>query len=141
VRALTTGSPVTWLATTYDGVEHNRFPIPKLFNFCRIGTSAILTILHTDFDQTAQLLHRISAAAAALQILRLTESKFSHGVRYSCCDTRHLLMHTAQVAKMPWDDADNWEDGLRSLRYLERFLLRCWQPLRNTESAEDMLIS
>jgi len=54
--------------------------------------------------------------------------------------TRHSLMHTAQVAQMPWDDADDWEDGLWSLRYLQRFLLRCWHPFKNTESAGDMLV-
>src|SRR6266571_363226 len=41
---------------------------------------------------------------------------------------------TANVPLAPW------EDGLWLLQYLQRFLLRCWQPLRNTESAEDMLV-
>lgn len=41
---------------------------------------------------------------------------------------------------MPWDDVDGWEDGLRSLRYLKRFLLRSWRSLREGTSAEDIFI-
>src|SRR6266581_3059367 len=41
---------------------------------------------------------------------------------------------TANVPLSPW------EDGLWLLQYLQRFLLRCWHPLKNTESAEDMLV-
>jgi hypothetical protein len=82
VRALTSGKPVTWLAATNDGVEHIPFPILKVLDFRPLGTSAILTTLHIDFDETsAQLLHRVSTAAPALQNLKLTESKFSQEVR------------------------------------------------------------
>lgn len=77
VRALTSGKPVNWLATTYNSVDQP-FPILKVFNFHPIGTSAILTTLHLDFDESsAQLLCRVSMAAPALQNLKLTESKFS----------------------------------------------------------------
>jgi hypothetical protein len=141
VRALTSGKPVTWLAATYDGVEHSPFPILKVFDFRPIGTSAILTTLHMDFDGTSgQLLHRVSMAAPALQNLKLTESKFSQEVRHSFVTqiTDHTLL--SQAAQMPWDDVDNWEDGLRSLRFLKRFLLWTWQSLRKGNGAEDMLV-
>lgn len=82
VRALTSGKPVTWLAATNDDVEHIPFPFLNVFDFRPLGTSAILTTLHIDFDETsAQLLHRVSTAAPALQNLKLTESKFSQEVR------------------------------------------------------------
>jgi hypothetical protein len=79
MHALTSGKPVTWLAATNDGVEHIPFPILRVFDFHPLGTLAILTTLHIDFNETsAQLLHCILTAAPALQNLKLTESKFSH---------------------------------------------------------------
>lgn len=93
VRALTSGKPVTWLASTNDGVEHIPFPFLKVFDFHPLGTSAILTTLHIDFDETsAQLLHRVSMAAPALQNLKLTESKFSQEVCTFMLSS-HALMH------------------------------------------------
>ena len=41
---------------------------------------------------------------------------------------------------MPWDNAVDWEDGLRSLRFLKHFLLRSWQSLREGNGVEDMLV-
>jgi hypothetical protein len=50
-------------------------------------------------------------------------------------------MHiTVQGAQMPWDNVDDWEDGLRSLRYLKRFLLRSWRSLREGNSVEDIFV-
>jgi hypothetical protein len=81
VHTLTSGKPVTWLAATNNGVEHIPFPILKVFNFCPLGMSAILTMLHIDFNKTSmQLLHHISMAVPALQNLKLTASKFSQEV-------------------------------------------------------------
>ena len=89
VRALASGSPVTLLATTYDSVGHMPFPIFKVFDYRAIGTSAILTNLHLDFDATSvELLCRVSVAAPALQNLKLTESKFSQEVRPDDADPR-----------------------------------------------------
>jgi len=93
VRALAENSPVQWLAATYDGVQHARFPILQLLNFCPIETCAVLTTLHIDFDHTAErLLLRISAAAPALIFLKLTESSTSSEVLYLLCDIDHALM-------------------------------------------------
>ena len=50
------------------------------------------------------------------------------------------LMYMFQAAPMPWDDAVSWEDGLRSLRYLQRFLLRSWRSFREGNSIEDQLV-
>ncbi len=33
-----------------------------------------------------------------------------------------------------------WEDGLRSLRYLERLLLRTWRSFREVPSSEDAFV-
>jgi hypothetical protein len=41
---------------------------------------------------------------------------------------------------MPWDYADVWEDGLRSLVYLERLLLRSSHFLREGASKDDLLV-
>jgi hypothetical protein len=41
---------------------------------------------------------------------------------------------------MPWDYADVWEDGLRSLVYLERLLLRSSHFLRKGASEDDFLV-
>jgi hypothetical protein len=50
-------------------------------------------------------------------------------------------MHiTVQGAQMPWDNIDNWEDGLCSLRYLKCFLLWSWQFLREGDSVKDIFI-
>ncbi|KAN0127820.1 hypothetical protein V8E53_014376, partial [Lactarius tabidus] len=81
MHTLTSGKPVTWLAATNDGIEHIPFPILKVFDFCPLGTSAILTTLHIDFNETStQLLHHVSTAVPTLQNLKLTESKFSQEV-------------------------------------------------------------
>ncbi|KAH9022397.1 hypothetical protein EDB83DRAFT_2527574 [Lactarius deliciosus] len=125
VSALTSGNPITWLATTHDGVGYTRFPIIKAFNFGIIGTS-ILTTLHTDFDHTsARLLHHISAAAPVLKNLKLTESKFSDE---NAC------------VQMLRDEADTWEDGLRSLPLLKQFRFRSWKSLGETKGIEDMRV-
>ncbi|KAH9173929.1 hypothetical protein EDB89DRAFT_2068163 [Lactarius sanguifluus] len=125
VSALTSGNPITWLATTYDGVGHSRFPIFKAFNSGIIGT-CVLTTLHADFDHTsARLLHHISAAAPVLVSLKLTESKFSDE---NAC------------VQMLRDEADTWEDGLRSLPYLKEFRFRSWKSLGETKGMEDMRI-
>ncbi|KAH9012325.1 hypothetical protein EDB84DRAFT_1569263 [Lactarius hengduanensis] len=125
VSALTSGNPITWLATTHDGVGYTRFPIIKAFNFGIIGTS-ILTTLHTDFDHTsARLLHHISAAAPVLINLKLTESKFS--------DENACI-------QMLRDEADTWEDGLRSLLLLKEFQFRSWKSLGETKGMEDMRV-
>lgn len=96
VRAITRGSPVYWLAATYDGVRHARFPILQLLDFHTIQTSAVLTTLHVDFDHTAgRLLLRISAAAPALVSLKLTESSSSSMVLYLLCNVACAnVMHT-----------------------------------------------
>ncbi|KAF8261406.1 hypothetical protein EI94DRAFT_1705549 [Lactarius quietus] len=47
---------------------------------------------------------------------------------------------TAQGTQLPWDDRDNWEDGLQSLSYLKCFLLRSWQSLREGNGVEDLLV-
>lgn len=125
VSALTSGNAITWLATTYDGVGHNRFPIIKAFKFGIIG-ARVLTTLHTDFDHTsARLLHLISAAAPVLVNLKITESKFSDE---NAC------------VQMLQDEADTWEDGLRSLPYLKRFRFRSWKSLGETKGMEDMRV-
>ena len=99
MRALS-GSPLTSLTNTHDGVEDKPFPIIKVLDFHLIKLSAILSSLHIDFDHTTtQLLQRISAAAPALQNLKLTESKFSHEVRCSCCSTDHALMQTIPAGR------------------------------------------
>jgi hypothetical protein len=36
---------------------------------------------------------------------------------------------------MPWDDADRWEDGLRSLVVLERLLIRSSRSLKERHSS------
>ncbi|KAH9026112.1 hypothetical protein EDB85DRAFT_1893529 [Lactarius pseudohatsudake] len=54
MSALTSGNPITWLATMYNGIRHSHFPIIKAFKFSIIGTSA-----------------------PVLVNLKLTESKFS----------------------------------------------------------------
>jgi hypothetical protein len=41
---------------------------------------------------------------------------------------------------MPWDYVEVWEDGLRSLVYLERLLLRCSHFLTEGTSEDDFLI-
>jgi hypothetical protein len=96
VRALTANSPVNWLAATYDGVQYARFPILQLLDFRPIPTCASLTILHIDFDHTAErLLLRISSAAPALVHLKLTESSSSFEVLYLLCDVvRANVAHT-----------------------------------------------
>lgn len=119
VRALIAGSIVNKLLTTYDGVKRLYFPIYKLLDFRQIETSASLTTLHIDFDhRTPQLLHRISVAAPALRVLRLTESRFSH-----------------KDLEMPWHEPD-WVDGFRSLRFLVDFELQTWYHLEETNCAE-----
>ncbi|KAH8981436.1 hypothetical protein EDB86DRAFT_3131202 [Lactarius hatsudake] len=124
VRALTENSRVHRLIATYDGVRHVRFPILQLLDFRPIQTCAVLTILHIDFDHTAERLFlRISAAAPALVYLKLTESSSS-----------------SEVAPMPWDDKESWEAGLRSLSSLKSLLLRSWRPLRETKDTEDAFI-
>jgi len=90
VRALIAGTVVNKLFTTYDGVRRLHFPMYKLLNFCPILTLATITTLLVDFDHTTPaLLHRISVAAPTLQVLKLTESKFSRKVRHSafCSDS------------------------------------------------------
>ncbi|KAH9013661.1 hypothetical protein EDB85DRAFT_1899630 [Lactarius pseudohatsudake] len=125
VRALTSGSPITWLATTHDGVGYTRFPIIKAFNFGIIETS-ILTTLHTDFDHTsARLLHHISAAAPVLINLKLTESKFSDE---NAC------------VQMLRDEVDTWEDSFQSLPLLKKFRFRSWKSLREMKGMEDMWV-
>jgi hypothetical protein len=90
VHALTSRKPVTWFAATNNGIEHIPFPTLKVFDFHPLGTSAILTTLHIDFDETsAQLLHHVSTAVPALQNLKLTESKFSQEV--------HKFMISSQI--------------------------------------------
>jgi hypothetical protein len=37
---------------------------------------------------------------------------------------------------MPWDDADRWEDGLRSLLFLQRLLIRSSRSLRERLGSE-----
>ncbi|KAI0282719.1 hypothetical protein BC826DRAFT_1063488, partial [Russula brevipes] len=122
VRALTDGTnsrPVSRLATTYDDVRRLNFPIARLLDFRQISTSTSLTVLHIDFDHTVkQLLSRLSMAAPALIVLKLTESKFSH---------------KSQVAQMPWYDENSWKAGLSSHRNLERLLLRTWGFLIETD--------
>ena len=41
---------------------------------------------------------------------------------------------------MPWDYADVWENGLKSLVCLEKLLLRSWHSLREEASGEDWLV-
>ncbi|KAH8980794.1 hypothetical protein EDB92DRAFT_1820460 [Lactarius akahatsu] len=110
VSALTSGNPITWLATMYDGVGHNCFPIIKAFNFGIIGAH-VLTTLHTDFDHT-------------LWLQSLSTSKS----RKNAC------------VQMLWDEADTWEDSLRSLPYLKQFRFRSWKSLRETKGMEDMRV-
>jgi hypothetical protein len=139
VRAITQGSPVDWLATTYDGVRHTRFPILRLLDFFPIQTCAVLTDLHVDFDHTAErLLLRILAAAPALVFLKLTEMSSSSEVSYLL--RAITCANVIQAAPMPWDDAESWKTGLQSLMSLERLLLRSWHPLRDATDAEDALI-
>ncbi|KAI0282241.1 hypothetical protein BC826DRAFT_974308 [Russula brevipes] len=105
----TNSIPVTRLTTTYNDVGRLDYPVAQLLNFRPIITSSSLTVLHIDFDHTVtQLLLRLSVAAPALIILKLTESKFS------------------SKFQMPWDDRDSWQAGLSSHPNLERFLLRTW---------------
>ncbi|KAH9048766.1 hypothetical protein EDB84DRAFT_1556609 [Lactarius hengduanensis] len=121
---LAENSRVHRLIATYDGVRHVRFPILQLLDFRPIETCAVLTILHIDFDHTAERLFlRVSAAAPALVYLKLTESSSS-----------------SEVAPMPWDDKESWEAGLRSLSSLKSLLLRSWRPLRETKDTEDAFI-
>jgi hypothetical protein len=142
-RAITHSSPVRWLAATYDGEQHARFPILRLLDFHPIQTSAVLTTLHLDFDSTTErLLLRVSVAAPALVYLKLTESSSSvkvlylqHSMLMRSCDAYFL-----QVAPMPWDDTESWQAGLRSLSSLERLMLRSWHRLRETTDMEDAFI-
>ncbi|KAH9024434.1 hypothetical protein EDB83DRAFT_2527141 [Lactarius deliciosus] len=125
VSVLTSGNPITWLATMHDGIGYTHFPIIKAFNFGIIGTS-ILTTLHMDFDHTsARLLHHISAAAPVLKNLKLTESKFSDE---NAC------------VQMLRDEADTWEDGLQSLPLLKQFRFWSWKSLGETKGIEDMRV-
>lgn len=82
VRALTNAhSPLTQLSVIHGTDQDVNFP---LFNFMHIRTSSVLTILHLDFDHTIKrLLNRISVAAPALRVLKLTERRLSGQVRYS----------------------------------------------------------
>jgi hypothetical protein len=41
---------------------------------------------------------------------------------------------------MPWDYADIWENGLKSLVCLEKLFLRSWHCLREEASEEDLLV-
>lgn len=90
VRALTsTGSPLTRLHIIHDTVQDSNFP---LFNSMHIKTLSVLTILHLDFDHTVKrLLQRISVAAPALSILKLTE-RLGSEVRHSVHDIVDKLM-------------------------------------------------
>jgi hypothetical protein len=96
VRAITDGvgsAPVTRLITTYRDVGRRSFPILQLLNFHPLHISGILTTLHIDYDHTANnLLLRICAAAPALMVLKLTESKFS--------EVRHLIAHACSCLKV-----------------------------------------
>lgn len=94
VRAIAHNSPVRWLAVTYDGVQHARFPILRLLDFRPIQTGGVLTTLHIDYNATAErLLLRISAAAPALVYLKLTESSSSVEVSYPLCDIAYSCAH------------------------------------------------
>jgi hypothetical protein len=89
VHALTSGKPVMLLAATYKSVRHMPLPILKVFDYCAIGMSAILTTLHLDFDTTSvELLCHVSMVVPALQNLKLMESKFSQEVRPDDADPR-----------------------------------------------------
>ncbi len=95
VRALTnTGSPLTRLRIIHGTVQDANFP---LFNFMRIKTLSILTVLHLDFDHMVkQLLQQISVAAPALRILKLTECLCSE-VCHSVCD----IVDTLTISTVP----------------------------------------
>jgi hypothetical protein len=87
MQAVVAGSIVNKLFITYDGVKRHYFPLYRLLDFHRIDTSATLTTLLIDFDHMIpRLLHRISVAAPALRVLKLTESKFSRTVCYFICN-------------------------------------------------------
>ena len=89
MHALASGSPVMLLAATYASVGHTPFPIFKVFDYCAIGTLAILTNLHLDFNaMSVKLLCRVSVAVPALQNLKLTESKCSQEVHPDDADPR-----------------------------------------------------
>lgn len=89
-----TGSPLTRLHVLHSTVQDANFP---LFNFMYIRTLSVLTVLHLDFDHAdTRLLQRISAAAPALSILKLTERLCSE-VCHSICDLVDTLT-TSTVA-------------------------------------------
>ncbi len=94
VQALTSaGSCLTRLISFHGSPEDASFLMPHLLNFRTIQSSSILTVLHVDFHHTTtSLLQRISAAAPALTVLRLTESFFTVEVRHSVCDMDDHLM-------------------------------------------------
>jgi len=86
VEALTSAyNPISQLQIIHDTAQDAKFPLSRLFNTHPIRTSFVLTELHLDFDHTASglqggLLQRISEAAPVLEVLRLTESRFSDKV-------------------------------------------------------------
>jgi hypothetical protein len=85
VRAVTSATtPLTQLAAIHGTSQDATFSLLQVLDFSTISTSLVITHLHISFDnKTTHLLQRISAAAPALQVLRLTESPFSVGVRHS----------------------------------------------------------
>jgi hypothetical protein len=144
VLALIVGSAATTLFATYDDVRHHRFPMYKLLDYRQFETSATLTTLLIDFDNsTPQLLHRISAAAPALRILKLAECKFSRNV---CHSVYHIgltlideIQHSSQDVQMPWQEP-GWLDGFRQLTQLVRFEMRAWYNLVENDNAEAEMI-
>ena len=90
---ISAGSRLTRLSLTHQAAEDATFPVSQLFNFHVIQTSQTLTVLDISFvHSTSELLQRISAAAPALIVLRLTESSFAVEVRFSGCDTNDYLL-------------------------------------------------
>jgi hypothetical protein len=85
VQALiSAGSHLTSLAPFHGSPQDASFPMPRLLNFSAIVTSSMLTVISIDFHHTTvRLLQRISAAAPALTVLRLNESRFTIEVCHS----------------------------------------------------------
>jgi hypothetical protein len=88
VRALASvATPLTNLAshgTISQDTNLPQTPLLQLLNFTTIPTSSTITTLDLNINHpTTSLLQRISSAAPALRVLRLTESPFPNEVSHS----------------------------------------------------------
>lgn len=90
---ISAGTYLTRLVSFHGSPEDASFLMTRLLDFQVIPTFSVLTVLDIDFHHTTtRLLQRISAAAPAVAVLRLTESHFIVEVCHSVCDTDdHLI--------------------------------------------------